>query len=542
MKRKLNKFIIVFLLLCVVGLNIFAKTTQAQAMSPWYSPRWPEFVQKVYDPSTPDTEVFGERYTAAQVSWIMWSIPSYLLVHLLTPDLAICLLTGFQNTTKCASTVWDAVFGGFDEWDKWFGIVDNSGDPRYAYSNNTEFIYKFFYNNPVSGVGYILKTADKFDVVPEAYAQGFGYTTGGDVVKKLWTTVRDVAYSLLILASIILAFMVMFRVKTSPQTTITVQSAIPRVVLAIILVTFSYAIAGLLIDLMYVIIGLGAGILYSSGFINQSNYPLTEFFKDLVQDRNAFILTWQYLIVWIVAAIFTIFSASFFGGILLFIMIIFVIVLVIVNCFRIMWMLIKTFTTIVLLIAAGPLFILMGIFPNSSGFFGWMKQLFANLMVYPLVCGMFFLSFFFLAQSLDWSLIWDSARAAVGLVPFQILPDWLSTTGTWSPPLTWGTQSGRFLWALSSLVIFMGIPKASDMAKGLIMGARFDYGQAIGEAIGTGTAPYRYAWGASQKGIQSVAEGEISRKWTQFQGWRSGRRARAQRQPGQAGAPPTSNP
>ena len=53
----------------------------------------------------------------------------------------------------------------------------------------------------------------------------------------------------------------MFRAKINPQTVVTIQSAIPKAVVALILVTFSYAIAGLMIDLMYLLIGLIFGVI-----------------------------------------------------------------------------------------------------------------------------------------------------------------------------------------------------------------------------------------------------------------------------------------
>src|SRR5258708_14361646 len=50
--------------------------------------------------------------------------------------------------------------------------------------------------------------------------------------------------------------MIMFRVKISPQVVVSVQSALPKIAIALVLVTFSYAIAGFLIDIMYVFVGL----------------------------------------------------------------------------------------------------------------------------------------------------------------------------------------------------------------------------------------------------------------------------------------------
>ncbi len=94
----------------------------------------------------------------------------------------------------------------------------------------------------------------------QTYAQGIGFS-GLSVLLPIWKAFRNVAYALLAVILIIIGFMVMFRKKIDPKTVVTVQNAIPRVVIALLLVTFSYAIVGLMIDLMYLIIVLAAGLI-----------------------------------------------------------------------------------------------------------------------------------------------------------------------------------------------------------------------------------------------------------------------------------------
>ena len=59
---------------------------------------------------------------------------------------------------------------------------------------------------------------------------------------------RNFAYVLITLLFIIMGLMIMFRVKIDPRTVVSFQSALPKIIMALILVTFSYAIVGLLID------------------------------------------------------------------------------------------------------------------------------------------------------------------------------------------------------------------------------------------------------------------------------------------------------
>src|SRR5581483_6429401 len=72
----------------------------------------------------------------------------------------------------------------------------------------------------------------------------------------IWTYVRNLAYLCFVILFIFIGFMIMFRIKIKAQTVATIQNTIPRIIIAIILITFSYAIAGFLIDLMYVVIGI----------------------------------------------------------------------------------------------------------------------------------------------------------------------------------------------------------------------------------------------------------------------------------------------
>jgi len=117
-------------------------------------------------------------------------------------------------------------------------------------------------------VADVMKTAG----VQPAYAQGLGFASL-DPVLNLWKKFRNISYYFFIIIFIVIGFMIMFRQKIGGQAAITAQQAIPSIIVSLILVTFSYAIAGFLIDLMYLsmfmIIGLFSN-LSSSGAINSN--------------------------------------------------------------------------------------------------------------------------------------------------------------------------------------------------------------------------------------------------------------------------------
>lgn len=117
---------------------------------------------------------------------------------------------------------------------------------------------------PISGGGYTTYMAHNFGVGQKAYAQenpltydaeGLGYDRLQPLI-NIWTRFRDIAYLFFVLAFTIIGLAIMFRVKIDARTVMSIQNQIPKVVIAIIMVTFSYAIAGFLIDVMYVLMFL----------------------------------------------------------------------------------------------------------------------------------------------------------------------------------------------------------------------------------------------------------------------------------------------
>ncbi len=77
---------------------------------------------------------------------------------------------------------------------------------------------------------------------------GFNQLKG---IQPLWKLFRNTIYTLISIVFVIMGLLIMLRVKISPQATITIQNSIPKIIISLILVTFSYAISGLIIDFSY---------------------------------------------------------------------------------------------------------------------------------------------------------------------------------------------------------------------------------------------------------------------------------------------------
>jgi hypothetical protein len=92
------------------------------------------------------------------------------------------------------------------------------------------------------------------------YASGYKDLQSSKV-DVLWSETRNIAYLGFVVIMIVIGFMIMFRSKIGGQVVVTIGNSIPKIVVALILVTFSFAIVGLVIDLGGVLMGIIANIL-----------------------------------------------------------------------------------------------------------------------------------------------------------------------------------------------------------------------------------------------------------------------------------------
>lgn len=482
---KVKKYILSFLSFMVLftsSMFYFAvPKTFAQDTNPWYFQSFPQWYTKVYDENTsPPQEIFGERYTAAQVQWVIYSLISFIVypIHMVgscifkTMNLPSCLA---QNPLIPLSAVTPE--------------KDERGVLAVLFPDDRQ----------ISGVNYIRQKLISLNIIPQAEAQGFGFTALNPI-QNIWKTFRDIMYGFFVIIIIVFAFMIMFRVKINPQTVVSVQSAIPKIVMTLIFVTFSFAIAGFIIDLIYVVIGLLSMILISSGLVTGSwndvfklltNGPLSSgIIMWFVTFAGAFMIVLAAFITDLVfnagtagavaAAILTVLSIFIFLGLLLWLLL---------TLARIFMLLIRTYLNIFLSVIFSPLIIGFGAVLPTGGFGRWLKELVSNLAVYPLVGTFLILASVFLGGTYESINITLSA----GLAPVGI-GNIFSTAQNktfWYPPLTLGVQNGSwdplpFLWAFASVGILAMIPNVANMIKSLMAGkgvGETGIGQAFG-AIG----------------------------------------------------------
>lgn len=137
----------------------------------------------------------------------------------------------------------------------------------------TKLIVLPYSNPPASGIAWVSDSLQQAGFIPKTYAaEGIGFAAIKPFA-NLWKIFRDLSYMLLVIVLIAIGFMIMFRAKVNPQTVISVENSLPKIVISLILITFSFAIAGFLIDLMYMSIVLLVSLLGNNG----NNYNITQF-------------------------------------------------------------------------------------------------------------------------------------------------------------------------------------------------------------------------------------------------------------------------
>ncbi|MGD0523172.1 MAG: hypothetical protein ABSA43_01280 [Candidatus Microgenomates bacterium] len=452
-----------------------SSTAATSTTGTWYNQSFQEFYNKVYNTNfSAPNEIFGERYTAAQVQWVIYSLFSFILTggNSAQAELVACATSGDLSQCLTPELLNKVVPSDIQK------ILTGE-------SNQNKSFLATITSNPISGVGYVSGLVQKFHIVPVAYAQqGFGYSNT-TFIQDLWKISRNIAYALLVIAVIIMSFMIMFRVKISPQVVITVQSALPKIVLALILITFSYAIAGFLIDLTYVVIGLLATILTTpwAGSGALSGWNWSHMFQQLTQADIFWVLI-LYWISFIISALFNVFTAGFAYGVIFLILAILSIFVLLWYSIKILVLMFKTFFNIMISIITAPFSILAGTVMQGAGFGPWLRGLVSNLMVYPLVGAMLFLANLFLRmadQGFNLS-IWNNFYYFNPQVAASWMGNW------WDPPLSngiavggGGSMRGILLMGVSWTIISM-IPKTAELVKSIMAGKEFENGSAIGEA------------------------------------------------------------
>jgi len=286
------------------------------------------------------------------------------------------------------------------------------------------YMAAMYTNPPANTYAFVRDMGQSLGFVPrQVNAQGVGFS-GLAPLLGLWKAFRNIAYTLLALVMIVIGFMVMFRRKIDPKTVVTIQNALPRIVITLLLITFSYAIVGLLIDLMYLVILLALAVIGSSGIqgVNtaqlQTSYvsgglgqlisgvfsplsvfglggaagavgiaplPIAGVLSMFLPGIGVGIAALIAAISYGVGAAGSLLSGQSLGLAVLSPLLFFVFAIgLLFAVIRIFLMLLGAYMQIILALILGPIQILLDAVPGANGFGAWMTNLLSNLMVFPI--------------------------------------------------------------------------------------------------------------------------------------------------------------
>ncbi len=439
----MKRFGVLFILfLTLAGFSfvpaVRAQTTTAQTTTTGFNPiPSAEEVGKVVD----------ERSQAGQTSKEVYSINSQALLAGGT----VCLLTGCNDNPESA----------FYYGKSPLAMIAGTVNGMYT-TPPASFAYW------LDDVGHDLGFAPK-----PAYAQGIGFS-GFSALLPLWKVFRNIAYFLLAVMMIVIGFMVMFRRKIDPKTVVTVQNALPRIVLTLLLITFSYAIVGLMIDLMYLISYLAVALFKTSGLLPTPdiNWPwqtiktpealytqgglipnITEATKNMSIYRLLGIpisAGWGSLIsltlggLLAIAGTFVNPTVALAGGVVGLALPVLQLLLSIALIFlfiRLLIFFLSAYIQVVIALLFGPIQIMFEAVPGTNSFASWLQNLIANLAVFPIGTIFFMLSAIFGSFA-------TTSNAAV-----------------WAPGLAPLVQSTTAIASLMSLGILFAIPTVGGQIK-----------------------------------------------------------------------------
>lgn len=244
----------------------------------------------------------------------------------------------------------------------------------------TGLMASMYENKPASTQTFLADLSRSARIVPQAQAQGIGFSAL-DPIMFVWKTFRNIAYFLFVLIFLATGFMIMFRQKINGQVVVTVEQAIPNIIVALIFVTFSYAIGGLLIDAMYLVMYLIVGLFQQDKSILNSN--ILKLGAELI--KTGFVQGQETMSNTIKSIVESVIINGAFNWIASVTVGLIVALAVLFGVFKLFLELIKSYVSIILSIAFAPMILMAGAIPGQNTFKGWFKNLVANLAAFPTV-------------------------------------------------------------------------------------------------------------------------------------------------------------
>lgn len=118
----------------------------------------------------------------------------------------------------------------------------------------------FMYQKPVSTTESIKYFANSFGIAKKSFAADTGFDKLSPL-QEMWLKLRNITFVFMVLLFVFIGMGIMLRVKIDPRTVMSIQNQLPKIILTLIFITFSFSIAGLLVDAMWFTTYTGISIL-----------------------------------------------------------------------------------------------------------------------------------------------------------------------------------------------------------------------------------------------------------------------------------------
>jgi hypothetical protein len=217
-------------------------------------------------------------------------------------------------------------------------------------------------------------------------------------IGDLWEKVRDIAYVFFVIVMIVVGFMIMFRSKIGGQTLVSLGNFLPGVITSLILITFSFAIAGVLIDLGSVVTSFIATLYGGPSFVSPIN-TINDLFTAMFTGGTAgttLVVAGVADASMIGGLVATIAGATVgglalgpilaVGGLLVMLVALVVLGIIFVGAVKVIITLYKAFFGILLSVITAPIQIMIGAFPGKGySTTNWFLTLLRNVLTFPMV-------------------------------------------------------------------------------------------------------------------------------------------------------------
>ncbi|MFH2085887.1 MAG: hypothetical protein ABII21_03840 [bacterium] len=369
------------------------------------------------------------------------------------------------------------------------------------------------YDNQISSQEYIADIMNNIGIptVSRAYAQGTGYNAMKPFL-EFWKVFRNLAYSLYIVMFVVVGIMIMLRTKVNAQTIITIQTALPNLLITLILITFSYAIVGFMIDLMYFLIYFVVYLISSVGIIDApkmiTRLMSYSAWSVIFEGRNSIISAISSSIGGVLWGLGT-GALGFAGAVVSMVSPMYLIVAVafVIAMLKLMLALVKSYVMIIVQTITAPIQILMNAMPGSKAFSEWLKKTASYLIPFPVAACMFIFAAILVGNPTDKTLLGGSGANPFGVNEGADI--YQNRENMWLPPFTLtesklaSSQGAADILTLIGFFVFLMTPAAVKMAQEWLQVKESPYAsEAVGGFMGIASTPIKGLWSVGSHKFQ----------------------------------------